>query len=479
MKAQVEQLKMCIGGNWVNREAKIDVYNPQNNELIASVPSASKDDMLEAIKMAEEGVKIAANMPVHERASILYRAASLLEERKEEFAKTIAEEGSKTIREATGEVQRTIETLTISAEETRRINGETLAFDQRPGSENRVGYYYRFPIGLIAAITPFNDPLNLVAHKIGPAIASGNAIIIKPASVTPLSALKLAGLLEEAGLPRKVLSVVTGKGSEVGDVLTQHEAVQMVSFTGGYETGKQISAKAGVKKLGMELGSNSPVIVLKDADLSKAVDSTVSGSFSAAGQNCIGVQRVYVEQEIYEVFQQQFVDKSKKFIVGDKLSEQTDMGPLITEGEAKRVESWVKEAIDKGAKLLCGGNRNGAFYEPTVLANLPNNCTLAREEVFGPVVILYEVDTLDDAINRSNDVDYGLQAGIFTQNIEHAFRAIHNIKVGGIIVNDSSDYRIDAMPFGGVKNSGLGREGIQYAINQMTDPKVVCFNLSN
>ncbi|SES66807.1 glyceraldehyde-3-phosphate dehydrogenase (NADP+) [Salinibacillus kushneri] len=478
MKAQVQQVKMCIGGEWVNRNQKIDVLNPQNNELIASVPSASKEDMINTIEEAKKGVKIAAEIPVHKRISILNRAASLLSERKIEFAETIAKEGSKTIREAEGEVNRAIETLQISAEEARRIKGETISFDQRPGSENRVGYYYRFPIGLIAAITPFNDPLNLVAHKVGPAVASGNALIVKPASTTPLSALKLAALMEEAGLPKKVLSVITGRGSEIGDLLIENEDIRMISFTGGVETGQDITAKSGVKKLGMELGSNSPAIVLSDSDLDQAVESTISGSYAAAGQNCIGVQRIYVEEDIYEDFKTKFVERTKNYVIGDKLSPDTDMGPLITEKEALRVENWVNDAVENGAHLLCGGKRSGAFYDPTVLEQLPEHCILATEEVFGPVVILYAVSDLNEAIEKSNNVDFGLQAGIFTKNLERAFQAIHKLNVGGVMVNDSSDYRIDAMPFGGVKNSGIGREGIQFAINEMTDPKVVCFNLS-
>lgn len=477
MNAQVEQVKMYVGGKWIGTEQEIEVRDPQNNEIIATVPSATKEDVLHAIEEAKEGVNVAASLSVHERISILKKAAQLMEERINEFAVTIAKEGSKTIREATNEVKRAIETITISAEEARRINGETISFDQRPGSENRVGYYYRFPIGLIVAITPFNDPLNLVAHKVGPAIASGNAIIVKPATVTPLSAIKLAEIFEEAGLPKKVLTVVTGRGSEIGDVLTSHEAIRMVSFTGGLEAGMNISKQAGIKKLGMELGSNSPAIVLKDADLSLAVESCVSGAFSAAGQNCIGVQRIYIEEDIYDNFKAQFVARTMEYNTGDKLSPITDMGPLISEKEAIRIEKWVNEAVEKGAALLSGGNRNGAFYDPTILENVPENCTIAFEEVFGPVVMLYSVSNLEEGVELANHASYGLQAGIFTRNLEHAFTAIHKLNVGGIMVNDSSDYRIDAMPFGGVKHSGLGREGIRYAIEEMTDPKVVCFNL--
>lgn len=468
---------MFLAGRWVSTEKEIGVHDPQDNRLIATVPAATEKDMLEAIEEAKEGAKISANLPTHMRIDILNRAADWIFEHKEEYAKTIAQEGSKTIKEATKEVTRCIETLRISAEEARRIQGETIPFDQRPGSENRVGYYYRFPIGIIAAITPFNDPLNLVAHKVGPAIAAGNAVIVKPATVTPLSALLLAEAFDHAGLPAKILSVITGHASEIGDTLITHPAVRMVSFTGGLSAGNSIMQKAGLKKIGMELGSNSPVIVLNDADINAAVESNVSGAFWAAGQNCLGVQRIYVEDGIYNEFKDKFVAKTKLYKIGDKLSETTDMGPMITEKEAKRVESWVNEAVSKGAKLLCGGKREGAFYEPTVLTDLPENCTLAKEEVFGPVVTIYRVPDLDTAIQESNSVNFGLQAGIFTRDLNKAFAAIKQLDVGGVMVNDSSDYRIDAMPFGGVKGSGLGREGIKFALQEMTEPKVVCFNL--
>jgi glyceraldehyde-3-phosphate dehydrogenase (NADP+) len=479
MKTQTVSKKMYIGGEWQMRDKIIEVRDPQDNRLIDTVPAASVDDMLHAIEAAREGAKIAAAMPTHQRISILNGAADYIEQRHEIYAKTIAREGSKVIREARKEVERCIQTLRISAEETRRINGETIPFDQMPGSENRVGHYYRFPIGVIGAITPFNDPLNLVAHKVGPAIAAGNAIIVKPATVTPLSALLLAEAFIEAGLPPKVLSVITGYGSEICDALVMHPDVRMISFTGGLEVGREISHKVGLKKVSMELGSNSPVIVLRDADIHAAVESTVSGSFWAAGQNCLGVQRVFVEENIFEEFKEKFVYRAKQYRTGDKLAEETDVGPLISEKEAIRVEQWVNEAIAKGATLLCGGHREGAYYMPTVLTNIPADCTLAQEEVFGPVVQLYQVPDLDTAIQQSNSLNYGLQAGIFTQNLEKAYKAIHKLEVGGVMINDSSDYRIDAMPFGGVKGSGLGREGVKFAIQDMTEPKVVCFNLGS
>ncbi|MFC4076820.1 aldehyde dehydrogenase family protein [Salinithrix halophila] len=462
---------------WGREKRWIDVRDPQDNSLIESVPAASAEEMHQALEEAAAGAGIAANMAVHERMAILHRAADLIQERTETFAVTIAREGSKTIREARKEARRCVDTLRLSAEEARRINGETISFDQSPGSENRMGYYGRFPVGLIGAITPFNDPLNLVAHKAGPAVAAGNAILIKPSSLTPLSALLLAKTLEEAGLPSGVCTVVTGHGSEVGDVLVRDPAVRMISFTGGVEAGEAITRKAGLKKLSMELGSNSPVIVLDDADLEEAVASTVSGAFWAAGQNCLGVQRVYVQSGLFDAFAEAFLRRVRTYRIGDKLSEETDMGPLITEGEALRVERWVDEALHKGARLLAGGKRDGAFYAPTVLMDVPDHCQLAREEIFGPVVSLYRVKDLDEGIREANRSPYGLQAGIFTRDLEKSFRMIREARVGGVMVNDSSDYRIDAMPFGGTKMSGLGREGVRFAIEEMTETKVVCFRL--
>ncbi|MCM3739952.1 aldehyde dehydrogenase family protein [Oceanobacillus luteolus] len=478
MKTEVLHTKMFLAGEWVSKDESIAVWNPQDDSFITSVPAASEEDVLYAIEQAKEGAEIAAAMPVHERVSILNEAANYIKKNSEKYAETIALEGSKTIVQARSEVERCIQTLQISAEEARRIHGETIPFDQREGSEDRLGYYYRFPIGIIAAITPFNDPLNLVAHKIGPAIASGNAIIVKPATVTPLSALLLAEAFEAAGLPAKVLSVITGHGGEIGDMLVTHPAIRMVSFTGGLETGEEIAHKAGLKKISMELGSNSPVIVLKDTDVQEAVESTVSGAFYATGQNCLGVQRIYIEQEIYDEFCSEFIVQTNQYRVGDKMLETTDMGPMINEKEAMRVERWVNEAVDKGANLLIGGKREGAFYYPTVLTDVPADCKIAKQEIFGPVVLLYAVDDFSTAIQQSNDVDYGLQAGIFTRDIEKAFEAIEKMNVGGIMINDSSDYRIDGMPFGGVKGSGLGREGVKYAIQEMTEPKVVSFKLN-
>ena len=470
-------MRMLIGEKWVDKDEKIEVRNPYNNKLVDTVPAGDKKDVEAAIKAAEEGFRINRDLPVHRRISILYKTAEIIRNRQEEFARMIATEGSKTIREARKEASRCVDTITISAEEGRRIAGETIPFDSRIGSENRVGYYQRFPIGIIAAITPFNDPLNLVAHKVGPAIAGGNSIVLKPATVTPLSALKLGEALVEAGLPWKILNIVTGRASKIAEALVTDPRVRMISFTGGTEAGLDIVKKAGLKKIGMELGSNSPVIVMDDANLPQAVELSVSGAFWAVGQNCIGVQRIYIHQAVYAEFERMFVERTKKMKVGFQLDEETDMGPMITEEEAARVERWVKEAVGQGAKLLCGGKRKGTLFEPTVFKDMPQAAKLNCEEVFGPVVNLYKVSSLDEAIKLSNSVKYGLHGAIFTRSIENAFKAIKELEVGGVMVNDSTDYRIDMMPFGGVKWSGLGREGIKFALLEMTEPKVVCFNL--
>ena len=470
-------MKMLIGEKWVDKDEKIEVRNPYNDDLVDTVPSGDNEDVEAAFQAAEEGFKINRDMPVHQRISILYKTAEIIRNNQEEFARTIATEGSKTIREARKEASRCIDTITISAEEARRIVGETVPFDSREGSENRVGYYYRFPIGTILAITPFNDPLNLVAHKVGPAIASGNSVVLKPATVTPLSALKLGEALIEAGLPWKVLNIVTGRASRIADALVTDSRARMISFTGGTEAGLDIVKKAGLKKIGMELGSNSPVIVMDDADLEQAVELSVSGAFWAVGQNCIGVQRIYIHEAVYEEFEKMFVESTEKMKVGYQLDEDTDMGPMITEEEAARVEKWVEEALKEGAELLTGGKRKGTLFDPTVFKGMPESAKLNCEEVFGPVVNLYKVSSLDEAIELSNSVRYGLHGAIFTKSLENAFKAIKGLDVGGVMINDSTDYRIDMMPFGGVKWSGLGREGIKFALLEMTEPKVVCFNL--
>ncbi|MCL7961781.1 MAG: aldehyde dehydrogenase family protein [marine benthic group bacterium] len=470
-------MKMLLGHEWVDREETIDVRDPFDDSLIDTVPAADHDDVETALATAFEARDTARKMTTYERAQVLYRTGQIIAGDIEGFATVIAREGSKTIREARGEARRCVNTLTIAAEEAKRLQGETIPFDSFPGGEERRGYYERVPIGVVLAITPFNDPLNLVAHKLGPAIAGGNSVILKPATVTPLSGLKLTEAFMQAGLPPGVLQCITGYGAVLGDALVEDPRVRMVSFTGGVEAGERIMSRIGLKKVGMELGSNSPVIVWKDADLDWAVETCVSGAFWAAGQNCIGVQRIYIHRDVYDRFRDGFVNRTKAYRTGNKLDESTDMGPMINEGEAKRVERWVKEAVEKGARLLAGGTRDGALVPPTVLEDVPEDATIHFEEVFGPTVNLYPVDDLDEAIDRANSANYGLHAAGFSNDVTVCHRLAAGLDCGSVILNDSTDYRLDSMPFGGVKNSGLGREGLKFSLQEMTEPKVVCWYL--
>lgn len=473
----IEKWPMYLAGQACLRSSAQEVWDPGTGAVIATVPSASRADALHAVDIAEAGAKIARRLPTSERMGILQRAAERLFSHSDDASILIARESSKTIREARKEVGRCVDTLRLSAEEARRIGGQTIRFDQAEGSAGRKGYWERGPVGIITAITPFNDPLNLVAHKLGPAIATGNAVILKPSNETPLSALYLAQILYDVGLPREMLSVITGQANEIGEVLIADPRIRMISFTGGLKTGTHIAHQAGLKKLAMELGSNSPVIILQDADLERAVEATVSGGFWAAGQNCLGVQRVFIEEVVYESVKERIMERTASIRVGNKLDEHTDMGPLINERESRRVEAWVEEAQIEGARILVGGHREGSFYAPTILDQVPSHARVLKEEIFGPVMSLIPVRDLSEAIHGANRVNYGLQAGVFTQNIQKAFRAIEELDMGGVMINDSSDYRIDAMPFGGVKGSGLGREGVPFTAEAMTEPKVVCFNL--
>jgi len=471
-------MRMYLNGIWVDRQQQMQVTDSYDHAWVDSVPMASIEDMDAAISAAAQAFEISKRVPAFERMATLARAAALIGERHEEFARTIAREGIKTIREARKEVTRAIDTMKISAEAARHIDGETISFDQFPSGQNRFGYYVRVPIGVIGAITPFNDPLNLVVHKIGPAIAAGNSVIVKPHSETPLTALMLAEVLEQAGLPGGILQVITGRGSVVGDTLVRDPRVRMISFTGGVEAGLQIMKNLGLKKVSMELGSNCPNIVMADADFELALESTVSGAFWAAGQNCLHIQRLLVHDDIYDTFRDRFVSAAQTYRLGSKLDEQTDMGPIITEAEAVRIENWTHDAAAKGARLLTGGVRsNKTHFTPTVVENVPEGCLLDKEEIYGPVTGLYRFKTLDEAIRISNSVNFGLMASIFTSDVKSAFKAVRELDFGGVMVNESSDYRIDAMPFGGTKNSGLGREGVQFALQEMTDPKLVCFAL--
>jgi glyceraldehyde-3-phosphate dehydrogenase (NADP+) len=466
-----------IDGQQGRDSAVIEVYDPGNDDLVGTVPSANLDDVEQVLATASEASAIARNLPSHRRTSVLRQVAEELRSRHEDFAQVIAREGIKTIREARKEVTRCIETLRISAEEARRLGGETIAFDQMPGSENRFGYFKRLPVGVVVAITPYNDPLNLVAHKIGPAIAAGNAVILKPHSSTPLSASNLVELFDATELPHGVLQLITGPGAVIGDQLVSDPRVRMVSFTGGPDVGHRVLAQAGLKKISMELGSNCPSIVMGDADMELALEATVSGAFWAAGQNCLHVQRIFIQNDHFEEFSKRFVERTRRLTTGDKLDEATDMGPMINDAAVLKVSEFVRDAVDKGARILTGGECEGRYYQPTVLDKVSADCRISKEEVFGPVVALYPFDEVEEAIELANDVDYGLQAGVFTRDLATAHRIADALNCGGVMINDSSDYRIDAMPFGGTRGSGVGKEGVVHAIHEMTEAKTYCFNL--
>ncbi|MEE9098985.1 aldehyde dehydrogenase family protein [Pseudomonas nitroreducens] len=459
----------------VPEATQIDVFSPFDGTLVGSVPNLGAQDVPRLLTLARQGVRDSAAQPRHRRASILERAAQLIERDAADFAGLIVDEAGKTLRQAEKEVKRCINTLKLSAEEARRNAGEVVPFDAYEGSESRQGWFTREPLGLILAITPYNDPLNLVAHKLGPAIAGGNAVILKPSELAPLSALKLVQYLVEAGLPESVVTVATG-GVELGKALVAVREIRMISFTGGFATGEQIARDAGLKKLAMDLGGNAPVLVLEDCDLEASVESCVSGAFWAAGQNCIGTQRILVDASIYAAFRERFVELTRAMVLGDPGRRETDMGPMITEASARRAEHLVNQALGEGARLLCGHQRQGAAYAPTVLEGVDHGSQLWREEVFAPVVMLAPFEDLEQAISLANAPEYSLHAGLFTRDLSKALSLSRRIEAGGVMVNDSSDYRFDAMPFGGSKYGSLGREGVRFAYEDMTQPKVVCIN---
>ena len=455
----------------------INIYNPYDGTIIETIPESTLEDVERAIEKAEKGKKIMGEISLFERSEILRRTAEIIEKNKEDFALTLVKEVGKTIKEARIEVRRTIEIFRLASEEAKRIHGETLPFESVLNGEKRVGYFIRVPVGIIAAITPFNVPLVLASHKIAPAIAGGNSIVFKPSTITPLTDIKLAKVLIEAGLPEEAINVVIGPGSTIGNAIVKDPRIRMISFTGSKEVGIEILKNAGLKKVSLELGSNSALILSKNGDISSAVSATIRGGYAVAGQVCISVQRVLVQREIFDEYLEKLIEEVKKIKVGDPMKEDTDMGPVISEESAKRIEEWLKEAKEMGAQIVIGGKREKTLFEPTVVINVPTEAKLFSKEVFGPVVVVNSFNKLSEAIEIANNSEYGLQAGIFTNNIEEAFYAIKKLEVGGVMINDAPSYRADFMPYGGVKGSGIGREGVKYALEEMTEIKTVCFNL--
>ncbi|HWO97926.1 MAG TPA: aldehyde dehydrogenase family protein [Bacillus sp. (in: firmicutes)] len=467
---------LFINGEWKEARHYIPLTSPYSEEVIAVIPSANEKEVNEAIEASYGAREIMARMPAHQRASILERLVDLLEQRSEEAATIIAMEAAKPITTARDEVARTIQTYKFAAEEAKRIHGETVPLDAAPGGENRVAYTVREPIGVIGAITPFNFPMNLVAHKVGPAIASGNTIILKPASQTPLSSYFLAELLQEAGLPAGALNVITGAGRVVGDQLVADERIAAITFTGSPAVGIGIRNKAGLKRVTLELGSNAVVIIDRGVDVDKIIARCVKGAFSFQGQVCISLQRIYIHESLYEVFVEKFVEATKQLQVGDPLDSKTDVSALISKGDVQRTLDWIHEAKQNGATVAAGGTAKGNILLPTVLLDADASLKVSCQEVFAPIVLINKVQNVEEAIEQVNDSRYGLQAGVYTENIHTALFAAEKLHVGGVMINDIPTFRVDNMPYGGVKESGTGREGIKYAVEEMTELKLVVFN---
>ncbi|HVC93666.1 MAG TPA: aldehyde dehydrogenase family protein [Pirellulales bacterium] len=466
-------MKMFIAGEWVEKSTRIDVKNPFDGSTIDTVPRADAADVDRALAAATAGAATMRRLPGHERFRILARAAHLLAERANDLGRTISFEEGKTLAEGRGEAMRADETMQLSAEEAKRLTGEVLPLDGAPGGQGKLGFTLRVPCGVVVAITPFNFPLNLVCHKVGPALAAGNAVVIKPASDTPLSALRLVEILLEAGLPPDTIACLTGPGATLGEALVRDARVRKVTFTGSRDVGEQLCRAAGLKKITLELGSNSPLVVLDDADLEQVAEAAVATGFANAGQTCISTQRVIAVEGVYGDLLDALTPKVAALRTGNPLDPAVQMGPLIREADAARVGEWINEAVAAGAKLLAGGGRRGTLHEPTLVADVDPRMRISCDELFGPAVAVTRAANVDEAIALANDTRYGLSAGIFTRNLEWAIRFAREIDSGNIHINWGPAWRADLMPYGGLKESGLGKEGPKYAVQEMTELKTV------
>lgn len=473
-----KRYRVLIGGKWVGEGLPgIEVVDPYDDSVVGIVPQAGEVEVEEAIQAALAGFREMSQVPAWKRSEILSRTADLILRDREEIAAIIAREAGKSWKFAISEADRSAETFRFAAAEAKAAHGEIVPMDASPVSAGRFGYYVRVPIGVIGAITPFNFPLNLVAHKVAPALAAGNAIVLKPATKTPLSSIKLAELLEEAGLPAGGINVVVGSGSTVGNRLVQDSRLAMITFTGSPPVGTRIKEQSGLKRVTLELGSNSPTIIEPDADLDAAVARCVVGSFANSGQVCISVQRIFVHGQVYQDFLSRFVAATRKLKVGNPMDKDADIGPMISREELSRAISWLEEAKRMGAKIETGGEVVGNCLQPTILTGVTTDMQIVCSEVFAPIVSVLSYDSFEQALDMADDSVYGLQAGIYTNDINKAFLAVRRLDVGGVIINDVPTFRVDHMPYGGNKQSGLGREGLKYAIEEMTNIKMVCFNL--
>lgn len=467
---------ILVGGQWVETKDIMNVTNPFNGEVVAEVCRAGVEEAEKALTIAHGAKDIMAKLPSFKKSEILRNISDGIIGRKEEIARTITLECGKPIKESRVEADRAALTFRIGSEETGRMGGDFIPLDKNAFSAGRWGITRRFPAGPVLGITPFNFPINLVAHKAAPAIASGNPVILKPASITPITSLMLGEIILDSGLPPEGISVIPCS-SKIAEKVALDERIKVLSFTGSASVGWTLKAKVPQKKVLLELGGNAGVVVDESADISYAAKRCVAGAFSFAGQVCISVQRIYLHEKIFDQFMDEFVPLVKGLKLGDPLKDETDVGPMIDEGNIERVEAWVSEATGKDAKVLTGGKRENNFYLPTVLVDTTPEMKVSCMEVFAPVVTVAKVRDFDEGLDAVNSTVYGLQAGVFTKDLKNAFRAFEKLEVGGVIINDVPTYRVDHMPYGGVKQSGFGREGIRYAIEEMTEPRLMSLNL--
>jgi acyl-CoA reductase-like NAD-dependent aldehyde dehydrogenase len=475
MAATATERAVFVGGEWVETGDWLDVASPFSGELVGRVAKAGPDEVHRALDAAERA--LADPLPAHKRAEILVRVAGALGRRHDEVARLISDEAGKPLKAARIEARRAMSTYTFAAVEARKLAGEVVPMDAAQSGEGKLAFTIRAPIGIVGAITPFNFPLNLVAHKLAPALAAGCPVVLKPAGQTPLSALLLAELEEEAGLPAGWLSVVVGPAAEIGDVLVSDDRVKALTFTGSAEVGWKLRERAPRKRVALELGNATPVLVDASADLEDVASRMATHAFSYAGQSCISVQRIYVERDAYEPFLERFVPKVEALKVGDPADEETDVGPVIDDAARERILAWIEEARTRGARVLTGGDLDGELIRPTVIADAARELKVSSEEVFGPVVTVNPYDTLDEAIALANGTRYGLQAGVFSRRLDTALRAARELEFGGVTINEAPTFRADQMPYGGVKESGNTREGPAYAVRELTEERVVVFQL--
>jgi acyl-CoA reductase-like NAD-dependent aldehyde dehydrogenase len=473
----METKPLLIGGNWRTTANLQEVRAPFDGEGLARVSYASRDDVEESIAVAASAAAEMRALPRYEVAEALRRLADYIQAHREDFARTIAAEAGKPINAARGETDRAVSTFTFASEEARRFTGETVPVDTQAIGQGRIGWMERIPRGVILGITPFNFPLNLVAHKVAPALASRNAIIVKPSPRTPLTALMLGEAFMSCGLPKGALQIVPMEITEI-DLLLTDDGVAMISFTGSAEVGWKLRERAARKMVTLELGGNAPVIVDESADVAYSVERSAMAAFNYAGQVCISAQRLLLHERIADEWTNLFVERARNLRTGNPLDEKTELSVMINEEAALRAESWINEAVGAGARLLCGGARRGALLEATVLANVHSEMRVCSEEVFAPIATIQTFSDFEGALVEANNTRYGLQAGVFTRDMGRAFRAAGTLEFGGVMINDAPAFRVDNMPYGGVKLSGAGREGVRYAMEEMTEPRMIVIDPS-